>query len=381
MSDSFRMVIPVSVEAKIRYLQRKFPSTEWSGVLFTTHTGSFENKDLVITCVDIFPMDLGNSTYTEFKNTPDITAYIAEHIDELWDCDLNLVHSHHSMATFFSSTDTATLRSEGNDTNNFVSLIVNNEGTYSAAVTRKVSTLREITETGVYKFFGSDSPVPYNSSYREENCSRIEYFMLDIEKEDAPNPFQGIDDRFDEIQRRKSASIAKDNVVIKPSVSSKPINTAPSIPSFNTEQPLPFKEDFEDNDEEKWNALYEEFKAAHAPDNAYVHNAAAKLFLCSLLINPEKIDLDKWVRNNMVKVYVSYFTGKDSFDNYAEWMIDFLINEFVTLNKDTNDDLLLPDYLSSMMAEALYDEVSLYSTADNAYVQSFLDILLRYFYE
>ena len=90
-SSTYKLIVPEKVEEKIRYLLRKFPSTEWSGVLFTTHQGSFEENNLVITCEDIYPMDLGNSTYTEFKMSEDVAAYMAENI-ELFDCDLQLVH-------------------------------------------------------------------------------------------------------------------------------------------------------------------------------------------------------------------------------------------------------------------------------------------------
>lgn len=70
---------------------RKFPHTEWSGVLFTTYKGTFENDDLVITCEDIYPMDLGNAVFTEFKMNEDVAAYMAENI-ELFNCDFQLVH-------------------------------------------------------------------------------------------------------------------------------------------------------------------------------------------------------------------------------------------------------------------------------------------------
>ena len=90
-SVTYKLIIPGNVEEKIRYLLRKFPSTEWSGVLFTTHEGTFENNDLVITCKDIYPMDLGNTTFTEFKMNEDVAAYMAENID-LFDCELQLVH-------------------------------------------------------------------------------------------------------------------------------------------------------------------------------------------------------------------------------------------------------------------------------------------------
>ena len=85
-------------------------------------------------------MDLGNATFTEYKMDENVAGYMAQNI-ELFDCDLQLVHSHHVMSTMFSGTDINTLREEGNERNCFVSLIVNNAGTYNAAVTRKESSL------------------------------------------------------------------------------------------------------------------------------------------------------------------------------------------------------------------------------------------------
>lgn len=96
MLDTYSLIVPKHVEEKIRYLLRKYPNTEWSGVLFYSHTGTFEGKDLVITCEDLFPMDLGTTGWTEFKMTEDVTSYMAEHI-ELFECETGLIHSHHTM--------------------------------------------------------------------------------------------------------------------------------------------------------------------------------------------------------------------------------------------------------------------------------------------
>ena len=93
---SYKMLVPAKVEAKIRYLIRKYPNTEWSGILFFTYDGTFENNDLVITCQDIYPMDLGTSGWTEFKMSEEVAGYMAENI-ELFECKLGLVHSHHSL--------------------------------------------------------------------------------------------------------------------------------------------------------------------------------------------------------------------------------------------------------------------------------------------
>ena len=95
-SGSYKLVVPQNVEEKIRYLLRKFPSTEWSGILFYKHTGSFEDNDLVITCEDIYPMDLGSSTFTDFKMSSEVAGYMGDNID-LFDCCMGLIHSHHGM--------------------------------------------------------------------------------------------------------------------------------------------------------------------------------------------------------------------------------------------------------------------------------------------
>ena len=109
-------------------------------------------------------MDLGNATFTEFKMNEDVAAYMAQNI-ELFDCEIGLVHSHHQMSTNPSGTDLNTLREEGNERNCFVSLIVNNAGTYYAAITRKVQSKSEITVKSLgtsYEFFGEGSKTLIN---------------------------------------------------------------------------------------------------------------------------------------------------------------------------------------------------------------------------
>ena len=135
--SNLKLIIPTEVENIIRYFLNKFHNIEWSGILFYDFTGSIQDKNLEITCRDILLMDKGDSTSTSIEYNPEIANYIANHL-ELTDCKLGLVHSHHSMSTFFSNTDINTLKSEGKDRVHFVSLIVNNEGTYSAAITRKI---------------------------------------------------------------------------------------------------------------------------------------------------------------------------------------------------------------------------------------------------
>ena len=120
------------------------------------------------------------------------------------------------MATFISSTDAATLREEGNDRNHFVSLIVNNAGTYTAAITRKLTIKKVISSTFTYKTFDDIEKTGVSTSEVEEEV--IEYNMLDIIKEgEVANPFLEVDERLEIIRKNKekakedAEAAAKDN--------------------------------------------------------------------------------------------------------------------------------------------------------------------------
>lgn len=90
-TTTYKITVPKAVEEKIRYLCRKFPDLEWSGVLFISHEGKFEDGSLHIICQDIYPMDLGSSVFTDFKMDESVAGYIADNM-ELFGCDMALVH-------------------------------------------------------------------------------------------------------------------------------------------------------------------------------------------------------------------------------------------------------------------------------------------------
>lgn len=76
---TFDMIIPREVESKIRHLCSIIHDVEWSGVLFYTPEGSMEDGTFKVTCKDIFVMDVGSSTYTEYNDSPDILTYRVNH--------------------------------------------------------------------------------------------------------------------------------------------------------------------------------------------------------------------------------------------------------------------------------------------------------------
>ena len=96
-SGSYKIIIPEKVERLIKFLCEKIWNTEWSGVLFYTPTGNFEDGSLEIHCVDVFPMDIGTTTYTEFDMSPDVISYMTNN-PELLDCKMGLIHSHNNMS-------------------------------------------------------------------------------------------------------------------------------------------------------------------------------------------------------------------------------------------------------------------------------------------
>lgn len=90
----YNINIPLELEMKIRALCQCNLDREWSGVLFYKPVGSFETQ-LDINCVDICPMDIGSSTYTEFDMSPRVASYMVE--NDLIDCEMGLIHSHDRM--------------------------------------------------------------------------------------------------------------------------------------------------------------------------------------------------------------------------------------------------------------------------------------------
>nr|DAU19543.1 MAG TPA: Ubiquitin-like protein [Crassvirales sp.] len=133
-----KLFIDPIVESKIRYLANKYPSNEWSGILFVEYNGNFDNESLSITARDLYVMDIGSSGFTTFdsRNAEYFSYAVKNNLDET--CDFGLIHSHHNMNAFFSGTDSAELNATGKTRDVYVSLIVNNGGAYVAKITRRV---------------------------------------------------------------------------------------------------------------------------------------------------------------------------------------------------------------------------------------------------
>ncbi len=149
---SFELLLTQEIDEKIRYMCSRFPSLEWSGVLFYKHNDETNKKikDTKLTAIDFYPLDIGSSTYTEFSHSPDFAGFIANN-PEYMDMRQGLIHSHNNMQTFFSGTDNNTLREMTPIYKNYLSLIVNNRGetTVGLGVLSEIEG-RRIEKTRVY---------------------------------------------------------------------------------------------------------------------------------------------------------------------------------------------------------------------------------------
>lgn len=380
---TFKIVIPESVESKIRHLCSIVHDVEWSGTLFYKHEGSIEEGTFKVICVDLFVMDIGSSAYTEYDESPDILTYRIDHDLLGEDIQEGLIHSHNNMATFFSGTDTNTLIDEGTNTNHFVSLIVNNEGTYTAGVTRRVITETQIeahikfTENEYYDSYGGARVSLKEGQVREENREEskrsqvIEWFELEIEKASVSNDFEEIDSRLAEIRRNKLRS-QRSNIITSN-------NPYKGYPGYGNIQTLNDRERynnsangvvkyqpklsqgtlFDDNwDNDSWDnigATKPIFKKNADPNDALetplcliesfdeelTKSLALQLLTGSITINEKAIDPQKWVEK-MDTIYEKRFgvldrkthlavneteliDNNERLESWIEYMCEFLV--------------------------------------------------------
>lgn len=372
-TDIYKLVIPADVENKIRYLCNKISQVEWSGTLFYTYSGSFEEGTLEIRCVDIFPMDIGSQAYTEFDMSPDVIAYMTDH-PELLNCQMGLIHSHNNMATFFSGTDTATLREEGNDRNHFVSLIVNNAGTYTAAITRKFTEKKVINSTFVYRTFEDIEKTDTRTVEVEEET--IVYNMLDIVKEgEITEPFLEISERLEAIKKSKAEVAA----------TKAPFSTIPYHDRLPFTLPI-----YQGNSKEvsriaRQDSLFdEEFMESEPPrrieritdpnelaiDASVVKSITLQLITGSIAIaDASKIDPVKW-EGQMTKLFDKRFEGDmNLFHLWAETMVEFVVTNFIPDEFASFED----DYISEL-CQAVYKTLD--KLPQNKYIKSIQSALV-----
>lgn len=347
------------------------PNIEWSGVLFYTAEGSMETDDLVLTCRDLYLMDIGVSTYTEFDMSPDVISYMAGK-PELLDMNLGLFHSHNQMSCFFSGTDIQTLKEEGRDRNHFLSLIVNNAGTYEAAITRKVKSISTVTEVYEYKSFNDE--VKTGEKVYEEQSEAIEYYMLDITKEGKQFSFRELDERLDEIKKKKDSE--KRNAVIKTPVSTGYLRRE-DYPKKNWDMPSLFGSYTEIPDEEVEACNKPETSSTYSDVNMEdANNVLCQMLTGNVIIRDySSFDLDKWVEE-MEEVFNRRFgnnsVGLKDYEMWADQFCEFLINNIQPEIKDAQEEAQwMSDFSETLL-------MSLETLEENKYIKILKEVVSQW---
>lgn len=379
---NYKLIIPAEVERKIRFACQKVWSTEWSGTLFFTHEGSFENNDLVIRCVDIYIMDIGTQAYTEFDMNPDVIAYMCEN-PELLDCQMGLIHSHNNMSTFFSRTDTATLKEEGRDRNNFVSLIVNNAGSYTAAITRRIKS-KQVKESVSYEFFGDGEK--HDTKEYVSDADEIEWFYLKIEKEDENYSFPDMAARLEEIKQAKAEKAKKAQTPVyqgsyKPVIANSYGTKADpaNLVKKETKKPKVVQASlFDDVDDLPFEVGYDIPYGQVTFDKVTLKSLVLQLITGSIIIsNDSKIDITKWAKS-MPALYEKRFgKGKEGMKNFKMWADTYA--EYLTwyVTDEKLEELGFDETeICAICAHDMIEELT--KLPENDYIKGYIDALQKY---
>lgn len=366
--NTYKLIITPELEEKIRFLCARFPNNEYSGVLFYDYTGRFEDNSLVLTAKDFCLMDYGSAIYTEFDKSAEICNYMIEH--DLLECQQGLMHSHDQMSTFFSGTDLGTLQEEGSDMNNFLSLIVNNAGQYTAAITRKVKHIPHVTEVLEYEFFGEETINIGNDEYDAIESYEIEYFFLNIEKPTVNIGYTDLFNRIEEISKDKTkiANISREpraNFIVEPTLKATPLYKETNISFSKTNTAVQAGVDTDESID------YNKYKF----NETDLNNIVKQLLIGSPIFTPK--DLNEWVQKMPTVFSKRFGEGQKGLANYRAFIgyfVEFLVTEAF------DDNLAEEGYLEdSQMAICAYGVLQkLHTFKTNSFIEVIEDEVERF---
>ena len=366
--NTYKLIITPELEEKIRFLCARFPNNEYSGVLFYDYTGRFEDNSLVLTAKDFCLMDYGSATYTEFNKSAEICNYMIEH--DLLECQQGLMHSHDQMSTFFSGTDLGTLQEEGSDMNNFLSLIVNNAGQYTAAITRKVKHIPHVTEVLEYEFFGEETINIGNDEYDAIESYEIEYFFLNIEKPTVNIGYTDLFNRIEEISKDKTKIInisrePRTNLIVDSTLKATPLYKETNIPFSKANTAVQAGVDTDESID------YNKYKF----NETDLNNIVKQLLIGSPIFTPK--DLNEWVQKMPTVFSKRFGKGQKGLANYRAFIgyfVEFLVTEAF------DDNLAEEGYLEdSQMAICAYGVLQkLHTFKTNSFIEVIEDEVERF---
>ena len=281
-----------------------------------------------------------------------------------------------NIMTFFSGTDTATLREEGRDRNNFVSLIVNNVGSYTAAITRRIKS-KQVMESVSYEFFG-DGEKQDTKKYVSDT-DEIEWFYLKIEKEGESYSFPDMAARLEEIKQAKAEKVKKAQI---PSYSgnSYGIKAGPAnLVRKETDKPKVVQPTlFDDMDDLPFDDDYSIPYGQVTFDKATLKSLVLQLITGSIILsNDSKIDIFKWAKSMSALYEKRFGKGEEGMENFKMWADTY--TDYLTwyVTDEKLEGLGFDETeICAICAHDMIEELT--KLPENDYIKGYIDALQKY---
>lgn len=340
-----------------------------------------ETEDkLEIVAKDVFLMDIGSTSYTEFKTNFDVFQYQVN--NGLLECYTGLIHSHNQISCFFSGQDVYTLEDNAPDMNRFFSLIVNNAGEYKAAITRKNRVvLEKVNRTITYKSF-EDKEYSTEDYYEKTGDSKYIAEYVGIRKE-APvfnkEDIQFLSDQFDEIQERKKRE--------EEERAKKAATFQPYQLSFGWENGSHYGKSYNDKNEDIGFIESTEHESLYNGnlDNFIEH--IGNIIVTGILTMPvnSTLNIKQWVKEKMSKCFRTRFGNPKSrlFEGYLETMMYVIETNFDIYceEEQAQQEIVFKDYdyaddydIYVFTYTKVYEYIS--TLGDNEWIDAILETLM-----
>lgn len=141
-----KLVLSSELMNLTNYFHSQIGEDEWSGILFYTVEGSIRDiNNLTFRAETMMLKDIGTSAYTSYEFDEDVLDFYDEN-PETEEMKLGMIHTHHKMNNYFSSTDMDELKENAPNHNYYLSLIMSFNCDYSA----KLAIYAKAKETSVF---------------------------------------------------------------------------------------------------------------------------------------------------------------------------------------------------------------------------------------
>ena len=363
-----KLIISSNLEKKISVCCRELPENEWSGTLFYSIVSGKFGKDLVLKAEDFYLRDIGSHTYTEFDDDADAFNYQVE--NNLIDCIQGLIHSHCSFNTFFSGTDANTLDDLGHDMPHFLSLIVNNAGTYCAKITRRIPVSNHyITFNGEEEEYEGNEVIiqsfPVSIEFEDGSLiNTVKSRLSELKKRTKNDSFENTlwDKSYDNEFRIPDISYSTFNNKVKDTSSNfnnKPVNSLSTIKETSS---VIAKEDNKNTTNKKKNKEIDEDKSNNLSSKRlnsltdFINKKMKAILYGSFIFTIKKeFDEKDWCKNKMKESFESNFQDVNTINNFFTLYFDNLIGLCLDKFPEIEDTSIIGDIVKNYLSKLPYN--------------------------